>query len=138
MMYTGFMTNQLSLKKAERKHIEGIVRLYGVNDSKEQRKIASKWQSIIDSSKDDYQEDVNFVVRNRRKRIIGLVRAKNVENGSLSVTIWLSTPERKQKYLEHLIESIVEYYEDYEKYEDLSEIKIIDKDFTSDCISVAS
>lgn len=138
MMYTGFMTNQLSVKKAEKEHVEGIVRLYGVkSDSEEHRQLASKWQSIIDSSKDDYQEDVNFVVRSRRKKVIGLIRAKTVKNGSLSVTIWLSTPERKERYLEHLIESIVEYYEDYEKDENLSEIKIIDN-FTFDCISIAS
>ena len=110
MELTGFMTQRLSVKKAESEHIPGIIRLYNLDDESLKNQFTLKWQEIIEKEKDDYHNDVTFVIRSRRKKIVGLLRAKAVEKNGVEIKIWLSTIERIKKYQEHLIESVIEYY----------------------------
>ena len=128
MAVSGFKSRDISVRKAERRQIKSIVRLYGVNEPKEKQCIASKWQKIIDKSEGDYHNDVTFVVKNRRNKIIGVLRSKAVENEkAVEVSIWLSTVERQERYMKHLLESLVEYYSEYETFDYISKIEMIKK-----------
>ena len=121
----GFKTRKLWVLKAERKDADEIAKFYAGFGLKRQKEIAQNWKKMIEDRGDDCCKEVAMIVRDKCKKAIGLVETVSQDGERVGISIWIPNPIKKVNYQKALIDSMIEWCEDYSDYEVISVITSI-------------
>ena len=119
----GFSTRQrISFLKADaekKKDIKDIVKLHNPQNVTQRTIENATWELILEKEKGDL-DNFTMIVRDKCQKPIGLAFFKTEDKRDFDIDIWIPDPKKKNSYLQFVVESIVEWIEDYT---DISKIR---------------
>lgn len=86
----------------------------------------NKWLKRIEYNEDDYWRDVIYVIRDRCKKIIGILETLSDDGIKVEVQIWIPNNFKRAELLEDVVESLKEWLIEQEEYEEITKIMLGD------------
>ena len=106
----GYITNErVSILKAKEKDLSTIVKLYNPTLPGERRLVTDNWRNTL--RREDYN-NCTFIIRDRYNKAIGLVALETRDRIFYNIDLWIPSVG-KQKYLKHVIDTLVEWVENW-------------------------
>ena len=93
---------------------------------KEIENFKDKWLIRIKDARDDYSKDVIYVVRDRSKKIVGIIETLSDDCFDVEVQIWITQEFKRNELLEEVVESMKEWLIDEEGYGKITKIMLGD------------
>ena len=85
-----------------------------------------RWLERIELNKDDCYKDVIYVIRDRCKKIIGILETLSDDGIKVEAQIWIPDNFKRAELLEDVVESLKEWLIEQEEYEEITKIMLGD------------
>lgn len=93
---------------------------------KEIENCQKRWLDRIRGSEEDYYKDVIYVVRDKNKKMVGVLETLSEDGREVEVQIWIPQEFKRKEFLEEVVESVKEWLILEEKYEEITKIMLGD------------
>lgn len=121
----GFETKRLSVLKAYEEDTKIMCRMY-LNQPQVPPMIDEKiLKQCMKEAENDFYQDVTFLIRDKANKVIGMAETKSKDRVNVEIGIWIPNYAKRTTYLKGLIDAMVEWCRDYEKYHLISRINLI-------------
>lgn len=123
----GFQTRRLTVLKAHEEDTKVMCRIYLSQQDVPKVISEEKLKQCMKEAEDDFYQDVSFLIKDKAKKVIGLAETKSEDRKTVEIGIWIPNRAKRTTYLTELIDSMIEWCRDYECYETISKIQLIDR-----------
>lgn len=121
----GFQTKRLEVLKAHGKDAGDVCRLYRSQPNIPKHIDENKIRKSFEEAENDFYQDVTYLVRDRCNKLVGMVETISDDYSKVRIGIWIPNKAKEVSYLKELIDSMIEWCGEYEKYHLISEIQLI-------------
>lgn len=107
----GYMTRKFTVLLVKKADIKDIVKLYQRKTAEENNELFFNWEKLIkNTNKDNFGSPV-FVIRDKSKKIIGILEADSDDAKSFEIGIWIPNKAKQVMYLDDIKDSFIEWIE---------------------------
>ena len=119
----GFRTRRFSILKAYEEDAAAISKLYTVPFPKMRTTTESNWKEELKRMENDFYKDVIFLLRDRAKKVLGVVNTMSKDGCTVEIGIWIPNKFKRELYLDELVDSMIEWSE-ADEYDKISSIQV--------------
>lgn len=123
----GFKTKRLTVLKAYEEDTTAMIKVYRAQQQVPKDIDESILKKCMRATEEDFYQDLTFLVRDKSNKVIGIVGTKSDDKVNVEIEVWIPNQAKRTTYLVELIDSMIEWCKDYEKYQAISGIQLIDR-----------
>lgn len=91
------------------------------------KKAVEQWKKLLNESKEDFFKDVTYIIRNKCDKPIGTVETISKDRNCVEIAIWIPDKIKREKHLQEIIDSMIEWCEEYEEYHLIEKIYSVEE-----------